>query len=532
MKKYTLYLGVILSCMILTGCGNSAENAVSEEEQEVLSDHEMEEPETVEEKDYDPTDYMEYEIVSSYFLADGSKGYELVIAQENENEEQAAAEYARDVKVFVSRLTDDVYCLQQVLEDKEHDGGAWDSQGLYLVDANFDGEKDILVQNGHYGNQGAQCYSCYLLEDGKYVQCNGFEEIPNASVDEENKVILGSWRSSASSHGWGVYAYENGEYHLQRCLTEEYRVNENNSDEYVIYWTEEEFDENELALPDSEGKGKVTWQMNDLDCDEEMIQGKLYGESSFWKLDDYYKWNSLERIEYWGASLLESGKVMEDEGDYFTDKLLFLGEFPIEESLNGRDEKNILLYGVRKEAPDSVILWLGDEYYQIRWYWGNNYQVYPELICQDVDGDGKSEIVMKALNKTGTGWRVETLCICDFEDGDLQAHTLYSEEILSQIQEQIEYNYIKEKNSVQFLQNGKVICEVALPDWTEEYPYAGEVTYDSYISFDIENMTMEVKPQIQLEASLPYEEIALQFKVEYKEGEMALKYLKYFSYNN
>jgi len=506
--------------MIFTGCGNSAENAGNEENQEVVSDEEVvydeeavsdqetedveaEAAEGKENKDYDPIDYMEYEIRSTYFLKDESRGYELVIAQ--------GKEYVRDVKIFVSQLKEDVYCLSQVLEDTKHDGDAWDNQGLYLVDVNFDGEKDILVQNGHYGNQGAQSYSCYLYEDGEYVYCEGFEEIPNVSVDEENRMILSSWRNSAASHGWGVWVYENGTFHLQRSLTEEYRENEGNEGKQVVYWTDEEFSDTVWTLQDSEGKGTIIDQFNDLACDEEVLNEKLYGKSGFWKLNDYYRWNSLE-------------KIIPGEGDYFTDKLVLLGEYPIDKSLGGSDGKTILLYGVREKAPNSVILQIGEEHYQIHWYWGNNYETAPELICKDLDQDGKAEIVMKALNLTGTGWWVESLCICDLENGDMEAYVLEQADILEQIQDQIDYIYIKSENSVQFLQGENVIYEAVLPDWTEEYPYEGEVTYDQQIRFDPENMKMEVKPQIQLENSLPYEKIIMEFDIGFDEGKFSLKY--------
>ncbi len=266
---------------------SESEELTEEASQETTEDVETETAEGEENKDYDPIDYMEYEIQTTYFLKDESWGYELVIAQ--------GQEYVREVKIFVSQLREDVYCLRQVLEDTKHDGAAWDSRGLYLVDVNFDGEKDILVQNGHYGNQGAECYSCYLHEGGEYVQCEGFEEIPNVSVDEENQMILSSWRNSAVSHGWGVWVYENGSFHLQRSLTEEYRENEGYEGKLVGYWTDEEYSDAVSTLQDSEGKGTIVDQFNYLECDEEIINEKLYGKSSFWKLNDHYRWNSLEK---------------------------------------------------------------------------------------------------------------------------------------------------------------------------------------------------------------------------------------------
>lgn len=563
MRKGILYLGAIFICIVLAGCGDSAENAGVPGEQEVLSQNEPEETKAEAAKedeeaeaevskeqdgengengnlnkadeinrDYDPADDMEYEILSSYFLKEGSEGYELVISQSGEAGEYGTV--ARDVKVFVSRLEGDTYCLEQVLEDENHDGGAWDSEGLYLVDVNFDGQKDILVQNGHYGNQGAQQYSCYLYEDGQYVQCQGFEQIPNASVDEENKVILGYWRNSAASHGWGVYSYENGAYYLDKTLTEEYSVGEDG--EYECEWTVEEYQDAVVSLMDTAGKGNVTEQFNTVTCDEETIEEKLYGKESFWRLGDYYRWNSLERIESWGSSLFITGQtsgsgrndaggkpIILEENDT-EDKLVFFGEYPLEEGIGDWGLKSVLLYGVQKERPDSVLLLMGNGYEQIHWYWGNNYQVYPELISKDIDGDKEGEIIMKALPITGTGWWVESLCICDCEDGDMQAYTLDKEEIVRQVQEQIAYVYVESKNTVRFLNDGEVIYEAVLPDWTEEYPYKGEVSYDYQIRFDLERMIMEIKPQIELENSLPYEAMVLEFAIGYQDGKISLEY--------
>lgn len=180
---------------------------------------------------------------------------------------------------------------------------------------------------------------------------------------------------------------------MEKILTEEYKTG--GEEESQCYWTVEEYHEAVLSLKDSEGKGTVTEQFNTVECDEETIKEKLYGKESFWRLGDYYRWNSLERIESWGSSLFTtiktSGNGINDSGD----KPVFLGEYPLEESIGNQGVKRALLYGVQKEAPDRVILLLGNEYEQIYWYWGNNYQVYPELVCKDVDQDGEGEISLE-----------------------------------------------------------------------------------------------------------------------------------------
>lgn len=240
-------------------------------------------------KDYEPEDYMEYPILSAFFQIEGDMGYELVISKEEENPE-------RDVKVFVSRKEGEIYFLKQVLHNKFHDGAAWDLKGLYLIDVDFDGEKDILVQNGHYGNQGAETYACYLYRQGQYEACESFTEIPNASVDGENKLILSSWRNSAVCHGWGMYAYEDGGYHLKRAIEQEYLLKDGSAlegEEYEIQWTI-------WKDVDKTGEGvirkeNITERFLESDHDEEFISKKIYNKGSTWELSNYNRWNSFHK---------------------------------------------------------------------------------------------------------------------------------------------------------------------------------------------------------------------------------------------
>lgn len=240
-------------------------------------------------RNYNAEDYMKYKVQSSYFWKEDLKGYELVISQADEDED-----YVRDVKVFVSKLEDETYVLMQVLEDKLHDGDAWDSEGLHLVDVNFDGEKDILVQNGHYGNQGTEYYSCYLYHNGSYQQCDSFSEIPNASVDAQNQYMLGSWRNSAASHGYGIYLFENGRYRLWRMLTLEFLPDETAEDEGDrVLWLDEEYDGDNVSLMNIEN-ATITEQFSiEADYESDIVQEKFLGPESFWKLDDYDRWNSF-----------------------------------------------------------------------------------------------------------------------------------------------------------------------------------------------------------------------------------------------
>lgn len=233
------------------------------------------------EKDYEPKEYMDFPILSTFFRQEGEMGYELVIAKEDESRE-------RDVKVFVSRKEGAGYRLKQVLQDEGHNGDAWDAEGIYLIDVDFDGEKDILVRNGHYGNQGAACYACYLYRQGMYEACESFSNILNASVDAENELILSSWRTSAVTHGWGMYAYVDGSYVLKRAIEQTYLAWDDGDEIQWKIW--EDLDKTEEGYPGSEN---ATEEFLESDYDEAVIQDRIYAKGSLWELDDYNRWNSF-----------------------------------------------------------------------------------------------------------------------------------------------------------------------------------------------------------------------------------------------
>lgn len=263
----------------------NTEQNTEEEIKEIAADEETPAGIAAEEieKDYEPKEYMDFPILSAFFRQEGEMGYELVIAKEDEREDESRE---RDVKVFVSCKEGAVYRLKQVLQDEGHNGDARDAEGIYLIDVDFDGEKDILVRNGHYGNQGAACYACYLYRQEMYEACESFTDILNASVDAENELILSSWRTSAVTHGWGMYAYVDGSYVLKRAIEQTYL-----SREHEIKWKIwEDLDKTEEGYPGSEN---VTEEFLESDYDKAVIQDRIYAKGSLWELDDYNRWNSF-----------------------------------------------------------------------------------------------------------------------------------------------------------------------------------------------------------------------------------------------
>ena len=170
-------------------------------------------------KNYNLKDFMKSSVKNSFQIIDGNRCYELVTGEYQE--------YSRESKVFVSKLdSKGIYQLEQVLENPYNDGEAWNNENLYLIDVNFDNVKDVLVENGHYGNQGLLRYTVFLWKDGKYEINDSFTEIENPSIDYKNKYILGSWRNNAASHGNAMYRFRNNKYEIYKMLN--------------IFWTESE----------------------------------------------------------------------------------------------------------------------------------------------------------------------------------------------------------------------------------------------------------------------------------------------------
>lgn len=65
---------------------------------------------------------------------------------------------------------------------------------------------------------------------------------------------------------------------------------------------------------------------------------------------------------------------------------------------------------------------------------------------------------------------------------------------------------------------GNVIAEEKLPDWTMEYPYTGVVTFNDDMKFDAETMQLEVIPRIELTNFLPYTPLKFLFDIKYSKG--------------
>ncbi len=191
-------------------------------------------------------------------------------------------------KIFVSVQNGERYVCQNILDGTSVLGGlgGYSSNRLRIVDVNFDGKDDILVNNGHFGNQGLVTYTCFLNKDGAYERNESFADISNPAVDNENKKILSTWRNWAASHSWAMYVYDGTDYVMTDCLTEEEIISYssgNEQNEEVWQYTIEQLAGNEMV------KDEVFTTQNYSD---EEIDEMIFDENSFWGLTSD-KWRTL-----------------------------------------------------------------------------------------------------------------------------------------------------------------------------------------------------------------------------------------------
>ena len=233
--------------------------------------------------------------VSEYVkVADGDRVYELIVARGWGNEEWTDSLGVRpardfllsDVKVFISEYRDEEYHFLESLEVFGRSGNI--SGGLIIADVNFDGHKDILVPQGHFGAQGTVHYACYLSVGGTYALNESFSKIANPSLDFQNRKILSTWRNMAVSHSWAMYSYINGEFVETDRLTSAPEIIGDMSEDGLGYkievwnYTSEHY---------SDGSVESEIHLTSDYTDDEWI-ALFYDESSFWGLSTD-KWRTL-----------------------------------------------------------------------------------------------------------------------------------------------------------------------------------------------------------------------------------------------
>ena len=218
-------------------------------------------------------------------VTDGERVYELIVS-DNVLQNPDVFYEGYEAKVFLSEIRNDAYYFLNSYPVQGRIGNA--SGGLILTDINFDGHKDILVSQGHFGAQGSVTFACYLGSDDTYILNDSFSKIANPALDVQNHRILSTWRNMAVSHSWAMYSYINGQLIETDRLTQEPIItkitNEDGIEEEIEVWGHmiEHFNNGDI---ESEIYLKSDYSDNEWFA-------MFYDEDSFWGLLSD-KWRTL-----------------------------------------------------------------------------------------------------------------------------------------------------------------------------------------------------------------------------------------------
>lgn len=267
--------GAVLFTVLFTACGAKDEDitipntdsqneidisdTVSDDQEQELTPESMDSVETLSEEDTLPDSDSQDETQGPTLGDNGSmeiySGREIISLSDDMIVGQAAVgDILQGKPVLYDRFITDGFVFEWLVSDYKDDdnifledgvlivskeGESEDTQVIHVqaeggyggpvslnnkfkyIDINFDDVPDLLVCTGHHGNQGLITYYCFLQTDIGFAEAPTFTEIPNPSVDTENKLILSQWRNWAASHSWAEYKYQDNAYVLNRELCEE-----------------------------------------------------------------------------------------------------------------------------------------------------------------------------------------------------------------------------------------------------------------------------------------------------------------------
>lgn len=194
---------------------------------------------------------------------------------------------------------------------------------------------------------------------------------------------------------------------------------------------------------------------------------------------------------------------------YWNDPIVLLNRKP-----------NTRLYGISANGQQAMLLYIDGEKILIEHAFRNLYQDLPTLHIEDIDHDGMYEIVISLRTITGNPICRYDMIVCDRKN---TWNVYLYDDYLNDVEEAIRWQYNEQENSILFTSDESIILtEVKLPEWTEEYPFAGNVNFNDYFSFNADLMQLRVEPFIELERSLPYRPMEIVFQVHFDNGDFSL----------
>ena len=120
-------------------------------------------------------------------------------------------------------------------------------------------------------------------------------------------------------------------------------------------------------------------------------------------------------------------------------------------ALAGIRDEDVVLYGTDDTdaaAKRGMVLRVEDEVYPLYLDWENMHSTPPVLYKGDFDRDGTTEYAITMLNKTGTGTLGYAFYMLEIEAGNAKIIEFAERDWLRQLQQQIQYTYNEEYNSL------------------------------------------------------------------------------------
>lgn len=156
-----------------------------------------------------------------------------------------------DMKILIKRGDKTVYALPYNYpkdDDFTPNGERVDS--CLMLDINFDGEKDLLVYLGQFGNQGVEYFDAFVWNDAKkaYTHDEEFKDIQNPQICSKYKCIVSEARVSAAEYEYRQYEYTGGRFVKVAEMTQ--------------YWKNNIYPEIDRAVYEIHSIKNNTWKKN------------------------------------------------------------------------------------------------------------------------------------------------------------------------------------------------------------------------------------------------------------------------------
>ena len=183
-RKTVILLGAL--ALMLSGCGAVKETSDGTEVQK--------EPPTEESTVVGATD----ELIDSDRFEGESDTYDIAI-YETKNQERYAQIIVKDESEDIATLT--------IEQDEWGDIMPEISDMIMEKDVDFDGNKDVLVRLGSFGENEDKRYKCYLVNSSGLNYCSGFEMIDNPCIYSDMQIITGYLKGDSELVTYNRYEY-------------------------------------------------------------------------------------------------------------------------------------------------------------------------------------------------------------------------------------------------------------------------------------------------------------------------------------